>query len=476
MAKIEQPKTFRWKAHKPLLAAALAVAGVFNMVSAVLAEGTAAGTDISNTATATYTDGDPANSFTATSNTVTIKVAEIAGLTAVARPVIDGNLGAIEAGDSLTFIFDVTNVGNAPTDVFVPGIDNLLKTNFTPDATDAVKVYESNGTTLIGVGPSGGGTLTTIKGAPVTINPGEGFVVKVTGKPTAGTTAGSAVSVRLGDTTNNPDEGPDPTQNQPDIGGSDTGALITDLRTVNPSPDLANPTASDGAPENGEREAEATASGIFASSVRPLALATVLKTGSITNTGIPSNPADDTITYDLGLRVENASPSSLFQPATLEGTEITLKIGSATAVPAKRILVSDAIPDKTILSSVSTALPAGWQAVYTTSALDDPLDPGVVWTTVQPTNLSTVTRVGFIFNGTIGASGTTLTGLKFSVVSSGLPTTGPTVGGTLYNIAQVFGQTLADPATVPQIIYDESGDANPNNFNDDNTPPAPSGS
>ena len=79
MAKIEQPEAFRWQAHKPLLAATLAVAGVFNMVSTVLAEGTAANTSISNTATASYSDGNPANTFNATSNTVVIKVAEIAG-------------------------------------------------------------------------------------------------------------------------------------------------------------------------------------------------------------------------------------------------------------------------------------------------------------------------------------------------------------------------------------------------------------
>lgn len=95
-------------------------------------------------------------------------------------------------------------MGNAPTDVFVPGIDDLLKTNFTP-GTDAVKVYQANGTTLIGTGivPSGGGTLTQINGAPFTIDPDKGFVVKVTGKPAVSTTAGSTISVRLGDTTNN---------------------------------------------------------------------------------------------------------------------------------------------------------------------------------------------------------------------------------------------------------------------------------
>lgn len=93
-------KTFNWQAHKPLLATALAVAGAFNMVGVVLAEGTAAGTPISNTATATYNDGN-GNSFDATSNTVVIRVAEIAGLTAVASPVTDVDGGAIEANDDL---------------------------------------------------------------------------------------------------------------------------------------------------------------------------------------------------------------------------------------------------------------------------------------------------------------------------------------------------------------------------------------
>ena len=78
----------------------------------------------------------------------------------------------------------------------------------------------------------------------------------------------------------------------------------------------------------------------------------------------------------------------------------------------------------------------------------------------------------FYFNGTIGATGTTLTGLKFTVVSSGVTSANNTVS----NIAQVFGQTVGDPAPTPQIIYDESGDANPNNFNDDNSPPVADGS
>jgi hypothetical protein len=457
MAKTENMKTLHWQAYKPLLAAALAVAGAFNMVSAVLAAGTAAGTDISNTATATYSDGN-GNPFNATSNTVVIKVAEVAGLNAVARPVVDLDGGAIEAGDDLAFIFDVINVGNAATDVFVPGINNLTTTNFTPSATNPVQVFEADGTTLIGTVPAGGGTLSSIAGTPITIAPDASFVVRVTGTPAAGTVAGASVDVRLGNTTDNPTiEGLDQTQNQTDL--DDGSANADDLRTVDT--DLTQ------SPANGEREAQATAAGIFASAVRPLALATVLKTSSLASTGVPTDPSDDRIAYSLGLRVENVTPNNLFQPAALEGTPINLNGSTQT-----RILVSDAIPAQSDLASVSTALPPGWTAVYTTDPAGDA--PGsdpltLAWQTLAPTDLTTVTRVGFVFNGSIGATGSTITGLNFTVVTSGLPAT----GGTIENIAQVFGETVGDGNN--QIIYDESGDQNPNNF-DGATPIATDGS
>ncbi|MEM9148967.1 MAG: hypothetical protein AAGB19_00650 [Cyanobacteria bacterium P01_F01_bin.3] len=458
MAKTEK-KTFRQQAFKPILASALAVAGVFNMVGAVLATGTAAGTDISNTATATYNDGN-GNDFDTTSNTVVIRVAEIAGLTVTASPVIDADGGAVEAGDDLTYEFTVTNVGNAETDVYVPGINDITTTNFTPSATDPVQVFDAGGT-LIGSVPATGGTIVGLGGTAI---PADGsFTVRVTGTPAVGTVAGDSVSVRLGNTTDNPTvEGTDQEQNQSD--NDDAAAPGTpqaqDVRTVNVGPDT---------PENGEREAQDDASAIFASSVDPLALATALKTSSVASTGLPADPTDDTITYNLGVRVESADPSGAFTAAPLTGTDINLDGGTES-----RILISDAIPAQTALSSVSTSLPAGWTAVYVVdpagaAAGSDPL--ALAWQTAAPADLTTVTRIGFVNSGSVNA-GVTVTGLEFTVVTSGLPAT----GGTIDNIAQIFGETQGDPDLNPQVIYDESGDANPNNYTDAGAPPAPTGS
>ena len=74
--------------YRQLLTAALLVGGTFQIASSALAQTaatptpTSANTSISNTATATYNDaGNPTGpALNSTSNTVTITVAEIAGL------------------------------------------------------------------------------------------------------------------------------------------------------------------------------------------------------------------------------------------------------------------------------------------------------------------------------------------------------------------------------------------------------------
>jgi hypothetical protein len=89
---------------RPLAIAALLAGSIFQPLLPALGAGTLAGTSISNTATATYDDDtDPGTTpdINATSNTVTITVAEVAGLTATPAGFNDLDGGAVEAGDTL---------------------------------------------------------------------------------------------------------------------------------------------------------------------------------------------------------------------------------------------------------------------------------------------------------------------------------------------------------------------------------------
>lgn len=444
----------------PLTIAALLASGLVQPLLPAFAAGTDAGQQISNTATATYSETSGGPTIDATSNTVTVTVAEVAGVTAVPAGFTDLDGGAVEAGDTLEYVFDVTNVGNAATDLYIPGVNTIGTENFTPTS---VEIIDGTGAVIATV-PANGGNLLDATGIDLTaLAPDAVLKVKVTGTPAPGTPAGADVGVTLGST--GPDNNSPTTQNQPDTGDGDPAAGNTntgDIRTID-----ANP--GNGAPVNGEREASATDSIPFASSVRPLALATVTKIASNLAPGATANANDDLITYDLGMSVASSSPNAAFTAADLEGTEIEVDGGDVD-----RILVSDAIPVGTVLSSVDTAnLPANWQVVYTTTpttGAGSATATGAAWVTTPPAPLSTVTRIGFIYTGGATlARGSAFSPFRFTVETTGLPAT----GGQVANIAQIFGETVGD--TTNEVVYDESGDSNPNNFNDDNTPPDPTG-
>ncbi|WP_249369788.1 hypothetical protein [Acaryochloris marina] len=433
----------------PLAIAAILASSLLQPLFPAFALGTAAGEQITNTATGTYKD-DPSSPTTidTTSNTITVTVAEVAGLSAVPSGFADVNGGSVDAGDTLTFTFDVTNIGNAPTDLFIPGTNNLNAENFVPST---VQIVNAAGTVLATV-PAGGSNLSALSITGLAdLDPDQVLKIRVTGTPASNIPAGADVGVTLGNT--GPNNNSASTQNQPD---NADGARSNDLRTID-----ANP--SNGAPENGEREASATNSIPFGSSLRPIALATIAKTASNLNPGPTPAANDDLITYDLELTVENTSPNAAFVPTNLEGTPINL---NGTSTP--QILVSDAIPVGTKLSSIDN-IPANWQAVYTTTPTSTPAT-AAAWVTTPPP-LTSVTRLGFVFvGGPVLGRGTTVTPFRFTVITSGLPP----LGGQVNNLAQVFGETFGDPSN--QVIYDESGDSHPNNFNDNQTPPSPTGS
>ncbi|MFN5500730.1 MAG: hypothetical protein ACK5AW_01165, partial [Pseudanabaena sp.] len=264
-------------------------------------------------------------------------------------------------------------------------------------------------------------------------------------------------------TQNQPDSGAEP----PAAGGEGTNA--NEVRTVNVGLD---------APVNGEREASAIQATTVATAVRNIALATVLKARTAYSPGPTNAVIDDLLTYRLNLRVATTSPNpAQFTPTSLEGTLVNVD-----GANQPRILVSDVIPVGTRIDETFNAaanLPAGWQAVYQYTATAAGTIPIVAagglpaaWSTTAPDagTAPNVVRVGYIFTGTLAPGFTTelvANAFQFRVVTTGLAG-----GGVVNNIAQIFGETVGDPTN--RVIYDESGDQNPNNF-EGAIPPAPEG-
>lgn len=435
--------------------AALASSGILQPLLPVLAAGTAADTPISNTATATYSDG--VNTFNATSNTVSITVAPVSGITVKSTGITDSNGGAVEQGDSLTYSFDVTNIGNKTADIYIP-------TAPITSGLNAATVTYQVGSGAVQPLPTNG-IITGVAADQVV----KVFVTATV--QTSGVIAGDNITVTLGNT--GPNDNSAATQNV--IDGIDN-ANADEVRTV-----FALNPADPAIPAN-NKEASASQFIKFATSATPQAFALIKKTvGNVAPGTVAGN--DDEITYNLDLSVLSTSPSGSLTPAALEGTNIRLE-GST----AKRILVSDAVPAGTVLEALPTA-PAGWAVVYSIDAVDTTLPisttgglPAANWlrgdTAPNTLDLSTVKRVGYIYenNGTVALpasqtplplpTGYTLPAPKFAitVVTSGLPLS----GGTVSNIAQVFGQTQGDASG--KVVYDESGDANASNFDDFGNP------
>lgn len=443
-------KNSRNKLFRRILTATLLAGGTFQLAVPVLAAGTNAGTSISNTATATYDDADPTTpTFNTTSNTVTITVAEVGGLSVTGAATTDTNGGTVLPGDTINYDYLITNVGNDPTQVFIPGAATVTG----PGTAGTIQIVEVNGVALatpINV-PAGGATTSalgvTVGSNPVGSIPANATIrVRVPVTVSALAPSGGAISVLLGNT--GPNDNSAATQNQPD---APDGSTNNEVRSVDNTNGTTGETT--GAPANGEREASASQQVLVGAQAQ--AFATILKT----RTAYAPNTAalnDDVLTYGLSLRVDATAPagSTGLAPANLVGTNINL---NGTQSP--QVLVSDAIPAGTVLTGTPTA-PAGWTTVYTITPTTTTAN-NAAWTTIAPSNLATVTRIGFISNGPVPA-GTTVTGLSFQVVTSNVTTT-----TSVASIAQLFGQTAGGSTT---LVYDESGDQSPSNFNDNGTP------
>ncbi len=430
------------KYSRPVIAYLLISGGMLQLAAPVLADGTAAGTQITNTATASYEDPtDPNKPLNTFSNTVKVAVAEVAGVTvtadtfAVVKGGTNTGVGA-EAGDKVNFDYIVTNVGNDATQFRIPGTATVA------GAGSVDKVQYLNDAGVWTDIPNAGEFISPSK------NPGESLKVRVITSILPGAGSNTDVVVTLGNTT------------APGAQNVTRDATGGDVFTVD-NADGANANEVNGAPENGVREAAASQKVTIGAT--PEAFATVTKVRSAQSPGAnPNILTDDTLTYTLALKVAGqADVPSTSNKIAADLTATTINLDSSSA---QRVLVSDAVPEYTTAQTLT--VPTGWTAVYTNSATSINAN-AALWTSIVGTGTVTVpngaTRVGFVSSGPI-AKGTTTPDMLVTVGLTGIPIT----GGNVANIAQVFGST--DVNGTPKPVYDESGDNQSNNFNDNGTP------
>ncbi|MBU7585034.1 MAG: hypothetical protein KAF91_19355 [Nostoc sp. TH1S01] len=419
--------------HNTLVATVLLANGFF-LVSPVLAQTTptAANLTINNQATATYEDpNNPNVPINSTSNTVTVTVAEVAGISVVAGTPVDNNGGTIQIGDLIYFPFTITNVGNDPTRFQIP-----TQVGITGPGTQGTLQYSTNGTTWTDV-PNGGFTTSSI--------PVNGTIqVRVPVTVNSGATSGQTIKVTLGET--------NPAETATNSPRSNSINDARDIYTVDNSDGTSGEVT--GVPANGVVEGSASTSITIAP--KYYSLATILKTRpGYSNNNTPADITDDTINYNLSLQVRSTDNTGQnITPTALAGSDVP-------GLAGKNILVSDAIPFGTELATTPTA-PTGWTVAYSTTAVTTSAN-AATWTTTQPGDLSTVTRIGFVKPTIDGDSSTYLPAADAQLTQFSIQVkvkNGETAPLTLANIAQVFGKTPETNAPV----FDESGDQNPSNF------------
>ena len=412
--------------------AALAAGCTLVGAHAASASSTTAGTSISNTATATYADpNNPGVSLNATSNTVSVTVAQVAGMTVTPAAVTDtSGGGSVLPGHVLNYDILVTNVGNAPTEFAIPAAATITG----PATPGALQISTDGGLTYTAV-PAGG--LTT-----AAVAPGNSVRLRQIVTVSPGAPSGAPIIVLLGNTGANDNSAG--TQNQP----YPTAPSGGDIYTVD--------VPGGGTPVNGEREA--SASGQILVGAQPEAFAAV----HLTRTGYaPGTPlSTSTLTYGLDLAVQAGAPAGA--PPNLLPADLTGAPVNVDGNPVTRVLVSDAIQAGTTLTGTPTA-PSGWAVVYTVTPTSTSAN-AAAWTSTAPSTLANVTRIGFLAAGPI-PKGTDVTGLSYQVVTTGANPGGST---TISNIAQAFGQSVGDATNA--LVYDESGNQMPSNFNANGTP------
>ena len=304
---------------------------------------TPGGTTISNTASATYSDGT--NNYSTVSNTVTVTVSNVSGLAITPDA---GSNPTVVAGQTLVlFNFTVTNTGNFTDKVhFVPGSAHL-----SGPGTITRAVIDVDGSGTINAGDTDI-LSAAVDSDDILQNGSINVIVEVS--VNAGASAAQVVQVFLGDAAS----GAPSYDNRP-VAAPNTG----EVRTVS------------GSSVNGQREARGD---ISVSVVNDALLELSL--------GYPAGPValGSDITYQW--RVCNNG--------NRDASGVTLNASNQVYIIAP-------IPARTVLKSGQT-FPVG--TLYTTSALSTaPLS--ATWSSSAPVPLSSTTRIAFPVGATLAAGG-----------------------------------------------------------------------
>jgi hypothetical protein len=394
------PSTFRPLALAALVAAALLAWGA----PATLAQ-TAGGTPISNTASASYSDSG-GNTYDTTSNTVTVTVANVAGLAITPDDAAgSGASGSVVAGNpNGSLSFAVANTGNfADTVTFKAGGASLSVSGAITAANVTSAFFDANGNGTFDAGDTNIWTnASDVASASVPAGQSRNVVVRFS--VPAG--ASGFVNAQLGDA-----GGASPFDNQ---------------TLVASAADVANTTAG----VNGRSEARGSRS---LAVLRDAAIVTTL-----TGPAGPINPGSD-VAYVL--RTCNISTTQAASARTLTNAPAGSNSGVFEIFP---------IPSQTALKAGQT-FPAG--TLYSVSPLTDNPVSAAVWTTSAPADLTTVRRIAFNRGATLAANNTCTSNVNILVTivaaaNANLP---------VLAIADSFASN-----TFGTAITDQSGDGDAN--------------
>jgi hypothetical protein len=355
---------------RPLALAALAAASLFLWGAPAALAQTAGGTPISNTASASYSDSG-GNTYDTTSNTVTVTVANVAGLAITpddaAGSGASGNVVAGNPNGSLSFA--VANTGNfADTVTFKAGGASLSVSGAITAANVTAAFFDANGNGSFDAGDTNIWTNASDV-ASASIPAGQSRNVVVLFSVPAG--ASGFVNAQLGDA-----GGASPFDNQ---------------TLVASAADVANTTAG----VNGRSEARGSRS---LTVLRDAAIVTTL-----TGPAGPINPGSD-VAY--ALHTCNVSTTQAASARTLANAPAGSNSGVFEIFP---------IPSQTSLKSGQT-FPAG--TLYSVSALTDNPVSAAVWTTSAPADLTTVRRIAFNRGASLAANNTCTSDINILVTIS----------------------------------------------------------